>query len=510
MNRTQHSISNTIWGTIYRLIHMFFPFLLRAFIIREIGIEYVGLNGLFKSIFSVLSLSELGLASAITYLMYKPAATGNVEEMRQLLSLLRKIYRIIGFVFLGAALAIIPFLHFLIKNDTGADVNYYILYLMYVFHAVVSYWLFAYESSIFNAFQEAGIIYKIYVAASLLQYITQIIVLLVFKNYYLYLAVFAISIIPTNLLYHFAAKKHHPDIYCEGEATREQKEQAKKKIGSLFGHRLGDTVIFSIDNVIISAFLGITILAKYDNYNYIMTAIITTLSVVQNSILASVGNKIVLSSSGEVYSLFNRLTYLWIGLIGLCSTCLLTLYQPFISLWVGNIYTFDMQVVLVFVLYFFVRLWRSIGVTFKSAAGLWESDKIKPYIGMLLNLALSVLFVKITNSIIGVMLPTMFVLIVVYLPWETKILFKELFKRSPKEYILLLIRFIVSALLGGALTYYVNSQLNLTGVLCILVRLMLSILIMPIVYFIINYSTQQSKESIVLAKQSLRRILKKR
>ncbi len=506
MDRAKHSIKNSLWGFAYRFLHLFFPVLFRAAIIRNLGIAYIGLDGLFKSILHVLNLSELGFGSAVIYMMYKPIAEGDEETVNRLLSLLRKVYRIVGLVMLVAGVAVVPFLNVLVKNDTGADVNIYLLYGMYLFHTVMSYWMYSYKSILFSAHQEYEINYKIMVGCGLVQYAIQIVVLFTLRNYYIYLLVFALMIIPQNLLYRFISEKKYPRLHCEGSPTAEEKAIIKVKIGSLLGHRIGNTVIFSIDSIIISAFIGITILEKYDSYNYIMTALVTLLTVIRTSMLASVGNKISMDSIASVYKLFKRLSFLWIGLVAWVTACLLSLYQPFIEIWIGAEYLFPIGIVICIALYFFVWQFRQLGLIFKDAAGLWEKDRFKPYIGMTANVVFSILFVKITGSILGVLIPTMFILVFLYFPWELHVLFHELFKRSGREYVMLLIRFVLSSLLSVFIVFIINYRISLKGVVGIIVKGVICTIIMPIIYTGLNMNTIEFQESRMLALRYLRRL----
>ena len=496
MNRTQHSIQNSIWGCLDRVIHMVMPVLFRALIIRELSVAYVGFDGLFRSVLTVLNLTELGFGAAIIYMMYKPAAENDKKTFRQLLSLLRTVYRWVGLAVLALGILMIPFLRLLVKNDTGTDVNIYLLYSMYLFHTVMSYWLYSYKSSIFSAYQRSAVIFKILVGISIVQYSLQALSLLIFKNYYVYLAIFAVLIIPQNLLYHIVSKKEYPDLYCEGKATKEQISLLTGKIKALFGHKIGNSVLFSIDSIIISAFLGVSILAQYDNYNYILTAIVTFLGVLLTSMCASVGNKMALDSRESTYELFKRMAFLWVGVVGFCATCLMCLFQPFITIWVGAEFLFSETMVLWFAMYFFVWQFRLIGIVVKDAAGLWEVDKLKPYIGMTLNIVLSILCVKLTQSIVGVMAPTMLILLCIYFPWETYIIFTYYFKRSSKEYYLLMVRFLLTAIISGAVTYALCRLLPLQGILLLMCRGMICVLAMPAVYALLNGNTKQFHEAI--------------
>lgn len=62
----------------------------------------------------------------------------------------------------------------------------------------------------------------------------------------------------------------YPDIVCRGEMDKSFIKALYKKIGALIGHRIGTTVITSADSIVISAFLGLQVLAIYGNYYYIL------------------------------------------------------------------------------------------------------------------------------------------------------------------------------------------------------------------------------------------------
>ena len=509
IGRTRHTINNSFWGVTYRVLHMVFPMLLRRYILHSIenGIIYIGYSSLFISILQVLNLTELGFASAAVYMMYKPVAEGDTATIRRLMTMMRSIYRVVGAVVCVAGLLVLPFLRFLVKDPI--DNGYYLLYLMYLFHAVMTYWMFAYEGSIFTAHQRTEVNFQIYTIVVILQYAGQFLVFWYTKNYYLYILVYAVMSVPQNLILHFRKKRAYPDISCEGKPTQEEKQILVTKIKSLFGHRFGSTFIFSIDSIIISAFLGEANLGKYDNYIHLLSSVCQLMTVLRTSILASVGNKLVLDTKENNYNLFKRMNFLWIGFICMCASCFAGLYQPFITLWVGGEYLFDRPLLLCIVMYFFVRELRMIPLVFKDAAGLWEADKWKPYIGMAANTVLSILFVwlvfkhtgNVEFSLMGVQIPTMVVLLGIFVPWETYVLFTQLFKRSPKEYLLLFGRFVFTALVGIAAVFLVCERVPLTGIPGLLVRSVICVTLSAVIYVILNLNTQQWKVSYRLGKK---------
>lgn len=185
-NRTKKSLENIIFGMINRFVLMIFPFIVKTILIKQLGAEYLGLNNLFSSILQVLSLSELGVGTAMVYSMYKPMAENDKPTLCALLNLYHKFYTVIGFIILGLGIIILPFLDKLISGSYPKDINLYVLYLIYLINTVLSYFLFAYKKSLLEASQQNSIESKINTVASVLMYICQIFALILTKNYYVF------------------------------------------------------------------------------------------------------------------------------------------------------------------------------------------------------------------------------------------------------------------------------------------------------------------------------------
>lgn len=495
MNRVNQSFNNTLWGFAYRFLRMLVPTLFRAYIIRYVGTQYVGLSGFFTSFLSVLSLSELGFGSAIIFLMYEPIAKNDYVTLNALLKKLRRIYVYVGIVIILVGCAFYPFLDVLIKIDTETKPNIQLLYAMYLFQVAASYLMFAYRYALLTAYQRSDIVFKIEFIYSLIEYALKFIILITTKNFYLHTLVFALMIIPKNIAYYTASKKLYPNVYCNGTTTKEQNDYIKAKVISLFGHRIGATFMFSIDSVIISAFLGITILAKFDNYNHIMRSVVTFLGVLLTSIVASLGNKLILDSNEKTYDSFKNATFIWIVIVGWCTNCFLCLFQPFIKWWVGEQLVVDEYVMITIAVYFFCWQFRQIGLTMKDAAGLWEQDKLKPYIGMILNIGLSVLLVLVSKNIIGVLIPTICILVFLYFPWETKVLFNSIFQGKQNDYFRFMSRTLISTLIAVVVTYLVARIMPDSGFGAIALRGVLCCIMMPSTFIVLNLRNPQYDEA---------------
>lgn len=378
---------------------------MRTAMIYLMGVQYLGLNSLFTSALQVLNLGELGVGSAMVFSMYKPIAENDNTTICALMKLYRTYYRVIGLVIAVVGCALIPFIPRLIKSDVPADINIYILYLLNLGTTVLSYWLFAYKNSILQAHQRADVVSKVTLVTSTIQYGSQLFVLWAFHNYYLYVIVMLATQALTNIVTAVCADKLYPQFKPRGKVDKIQVQKINQRIRDLFTSRIGGVVYDSADTIVVSAFLGLTVLAVYQNYFFILNAITGFIAVVFAACTAGIGNSIVMESKEKNYQDLNKFAFIITWIAGFCSACLLCIYQPFMELWVGKDLILSFSAVVCFVIYFFVRQFNALFNLYKDASGMWHEDRLRPLIAALTNLVLNLILVKFIG-IYGILLST--------------------------------------------------------------------------------------------------------
>lgn len=431
--RLKNSLRNVMGALINKATAIIFPFVIRTIILYYLGTEYAGLSSLFTSVLQILSLSELGIGSAIVFSMYKPVAEGNTDEINALLKLYRGFYYIIGIVILIMGIALVPFIPKLINGEYPQDINLYALYLIYLSNTVISYFLFAYKTSVLNAFQRSDIESNLTTVINIGMYILQIITLIVFRNYYLYIIWLPIATIFINVLRSYIVDKQYPEVCCAGEVSSEVKHDIFKRVGALIGHQLSGTVNCSLDNIVVSAFLGLKVVAQYGNYYYIVSALSGVMQVTFNALTASIGNSLIKESKKKNLADFYDLQYVNSWIVGWMCITMICIYQDFMKLWAGSDLLFSFDIVVLFVIYFYSWQIRRTVLTYKNACGMWWADKVKPYVSVITNLILNFSLVQVWG-IYGVMLSTIVCYIFIEAPWETHALFKEYFKQGTSKY----------------------------------------------------------------------------
>ena len=267
----------------------------------NIGVEYLGLNSLFTSVLQVLNLAELGVGSAMVFSMYKPIAEDDSITICALMKLYRTYYRVIGGIILVVGLLLTPFMPKLISGTIPEDMNIYFLYLLNLLATVLTYWLFAYRNSVLQAHQRNDLISKVTLVTDTVKYLLQIAALVVLHDYYCYVIVLLLTQALNNVLTAIIAKRVFPQYNPEGKLAQNEIKQINGKIRDLFTSKLGYTIVSSADTIVISAFLGLTVLAQYQNYYYIMSSIIGFMSIIYASITAGVGNSMITKSVDQNY-----------------------------------------------------------------------------------------------------------------------------------------------------------------------------------------------------------------
>ena len=274
IERTKNATRNIVFGLIQRIYITFVPFLMRTAMIYIMGVQYLGLSSLFSSILQVLNLAELGVGNAMVYSMYKPIAEDNGSKICALMKLYKIYYRIIGAIIAGIGLVLTPFVPLLVKGDLPSELNIYILYLLNLGATVLSYWLFAYKNCLLTAHQRSDISTKISMFTTTIMYVAQFLVLITLHNYYIYIMVMLLVQALNNVITAVVVTKMYPEYEATGGIDKTEQQIINQRIKDLFTAKLGGVIVNSADTIVISAFLGLTLLAIYQNYFYIVTSII--------------------------------------------------------------------------------------------------------------------------------------------------------------------------------------------------------------------------------------------
>ncbi len=504
-SRTKNTSRNILAGLWNRFSTILLSFVNRTIIIYILGAEFSGLNSLFVSILGVLNIAELGIDTAIVQSMYKPIAEGNKKRICELLTLYRKSYHIVGTVILGAGLLLIPFIPQLIHEELPVSVNLYALYILYLLNSVISYFLFAYRESLLYAHQRDDISQMFRTNLLIGKNIAQAIVLLVFKQYYAYLLIEILFTVLTNLWIGKVTQERYPEYQCvRGEKVR-MSDDIKNQLKGLVLGNVCDKARNSLDSIILSAYLGLTVVAIYNNYYYIYSALYGVMLVVCDAMSASIGNSIVTETVEKNYNNLQKFSFLMAWIAGWFSICMLCIYQPFMELWMGKALMLSDFNMMLFCIYFYAINMNNIRNQYIIGTGIWwklkYSNIAEAFGNVILNLVLGKLF-----GITGIIIATIITIFVFNFLWRTIILFKTYFKgMSLQDFFINHFYWFMCAMAAAIVTWGICSRIHVNTILQLFINGVICVIVPNVILLVLFCKTRQFSNGKQFVLQMLKR-----
>lgn len=391
MSRLENTRRNILTGYMSQLLRMLLGVVSRAIFVRVLSADYLGIEGLFGNILQILSFSELGIGAAITFALYKPLAEGDTGKIKAYAALLRKTYRIVMLVTAVAGLLCLPLIPFIVSG--GGVPNLQLYYLLYLTNTVFSY-VAAYKRTVLSAAQKQYINNKIDALAGVLVTAGQIAVLLLWRNFLLYLLLGVLGQLALRALYARAANRAMP-MLAEPDAPvldPAEKTALRANVKGLVVQRAADMAIHQTDNIIIARVLGLASVGLAYNYIALRDYGLLLIGIVVNSAVAGLGNLV--ASEGKVaqltaYRCYKLVSY-W--LYGWFAVGLLCLGGPIVRLWLGEDWVLGPAVVLLLALRVAVDGENGALFAIKAAAGVFHQDKYVAVTEACINLLVSVIF----------------------------------------------------------------------------------------------------------------------
>lgn len=436
--RTDNVVRNINVSLICQLVNTIMGFVSRSIFIKLLGETYLGVNGVFGNVLTILNFAELGIGTAIVYNLYEPLKNKDEARVGMLVNFYKKAYLVIGAVISIVGLALAPFLDYLIKEQPDVKESIYLLYILFLSSTVVSYFN-AHKKSLLGADQRSHITNIYHQVAHTAQIFLQIVFLYFTRNYVLYLLIqIACHIVEnvliareTDRLYPFL-KKHKKSKLEKGLMT-----SIKKDVGALTIYKLNHAVIHGTDNIIIAAILknGVQTVGKYANYTLISETINTILGIVTNALTPSIGNLNTEKDINKKESVFNTTLFVCAWIYGFACAGIMALSKSFITVWVGDTFVLGSLIVFSIALQLYIRQVHYAAYTYRVTCGLFVQSKYVPILTTVINLGLSIYLGKLWG-LFGILIATSISRVVTIGISDPFLVYKHVFKKSPMAYYL--------------------------------------------------------------------------
>lgn len=430
-NRTKKAVKNIGFNYANQILTIILSFISRTVFIWGLGIEYLGINGLFGDVLGLLSMADLGFGTAMVYSFYKPLAEKDYKKMAGLTTFYKKIYEIIAILVLILGLSVVPFLSQIIKLDR--KIPHLVLYYILSLANVVFSYLCVYRTSVLTADQKGYKVTRITMVINSARSFLQIIGIIIWKNYILYLILGCLSVLINNLIASRLATKEYPFIEEKVELATEEKKEIFSNIGSVFLYKLSSVLLNTTDNLIISTVIGTVMVGYYSNYLMLQNKISMFYTLLFTSLTASIGNLIASEKEEKRYAVFESAQSISFIVCGIIIPCYVLLVNDLIKVWLGAEYVLPNLVVVaiggnMYLSCVLQPLW-----SYREATGLYNKTKWIMVLCAILNLILSVILGK-KIGLAGVLFASGLSRLLTYVWYEPQLLFKEYFGNNVWRY----------------------------------------------------------------------------
>jgi len=447
--RVRNSVRNIAFGVGSQLVSAGMGFAARTAFVATLGMELLGVDGLFTSVLMLLSLANLGFDTAIVYSLYKPLAERDERKIEAYMTLFRNAYRIVGAVVFVLGLALLPFLPALIRGGTTVEHLHWI-YLLFLVQSASSYY-FVYKQSVLIADQKAHVISKIHTVFTIVSNGLQIALLLVWGQYLVVLAAQIAIRVAENVYIARRAEREYPFLrHMRGaKLSADERKTFFENVYSLLLYRISGVVIHGTDNVVISKFVGLVAVGVYSNYLLVLSTVNMFLGYVFHSVTASVGHLHASESAEKQHQVFRVLLFANFWAYGCAAIALWHGLNPFLTAWLGNGHTFGALAVFAIVANFLTGGMQNAATAFRETTGLFKKGKYRPLIAAAINLAVSVALAP-TLGVAGVLLGTVVSRLCTYFWFDPYIVYKHVFARPTGAYFAAYARYMALIAAAGA------------------------------------------------------------
>lgn len=490
--RKKRSLLNIIGSLGSYFISTIFTFVTQMFLVKTLGVEYSGVNGLFTNILTMLSIAELGIGTTIIYKLYEPLAKNDTESIKSWMQFYKMCYRIVAVLVLVVGTIIIPIVPKIVGTVSITD-DIRLLYFISLLDTVFSYTM-TYKRSLIYADQKNYIINVVHIGYTLFMNITQIISLIVLKNYVIFLIIKIIYRLLENIILNIYANKNYP--YIREEYIKLPKNEVTDvfdRVKAMFLQKISYVVNKGIDSIIITMNLGVVSAGYYSNYTIIVNALTAIIFQVVSSLTASVGNLLTEKNKSKSYNVYKKINMFDSFLTGIGICGFLAIIDNFIEIWIGKEYILSTCIMISFAIYIYSDSIRRTMTLFKDSAGICKEDKNTYIVMALINLVTSVILCKkigMSGVILGTAISYVYLIIYSY----PKYIYEPLFKKSVGSYYIENFMYFIFILLSGVFSFIIGKYILINSlILSIIVKGILSILVACLVFTIMFHKTSEFK-----------------
>lgn len=455
MSRFKKSILNARVNLFFFILMLLLSFFSRKIFLATLGDEFIGLTGTVESLLNFLNLAELGIGTAISFILYKPLFDNNQTKINELISVLGHLYRKIGTFILVAGLLLACFLPLIFsKTDFNSRIIYF-TYFSYLISALIGYFV-NYHQTLLTADQRNYVVTAYFQSANIVKLLLQMTIAYYTRNYYLWIAMELIYGMTYSIILNRKLHRVYPWLKTDlraGKLVLKKYPEITVYIKQIFVHKIGGFVLTQTDQIIIYAFVSLEMVAYYGNYMLIINKMSKLIDSVLGSTTASIGNLIAEGNPKSIKKIFWEFMSLRYLIGGILAFGLYYLTSPFISLWLEEKYILSNNILILLIIYTLLMQTRWAVDAFINGYGLFH-DTWAPCTEAGINLIISIVCARLWG-LEGVIFGSVISMLLIVYIWKPYFLYRNGFKTPLRYYWATIIKY----LLMGIISWHAALQI---------------------------------------------------
>lgn len=506
-SRSKNVVLNIIIGFVVQIAIMLLAFIGRRIFVRYLSLDYLGINGLYGNILSVLALAELGLGNVTQFFLYKPVVEHDEKRIASLMKYFRKLYTIIALVVLVIGVSLTPFLKYIVDTDLSQR-NMIIYYIIFLLNSVVTYFS-ADKIALLAANQDNRLQKYVMLVLNLVFQFVHIAVLIIWHSYIIYVLMTLLNSVINVIVLNCICDYRYP--YAKISNAEELDDSHRKyiinNIKSTFIYKIGAVIVNNTDNILISVIVSTAAVGLYSNYYMVVAAVQTFISIITSALISGVGNLSAEGNTKKMLDIFNMMLLLYHIIAGYGAISFFFLFKELIPFWLGTDYLMDQKTVFAISLNFYITNATSPIWMFRESNGLFSKVKYLMITTAGCNIMLSIVLGRLLG-VFGVLFATSISRIITQVWYEPHILFNSIFDKSAKYYWLCQGKYFAIVIISAVICFYIN-KLMLHSVVFIVVKAIIYLLVILLVVVIMCHKSSEVKSMISYIKYIKNKVIKK-
>lgn len=492
--RTKKASINALVGVIAYILGYLPIFIIRKVFLDILGEDLLGLSSLYTNIINYLSIVEMGIGSAIIFSLYKPFSENDRVKIKGYLDCYKKFYRIAGIVVLVLGLLLVPILPIFINDKASINMNTARFCFILVLADTLITYFFSYKLCLLNVAQES---FRVAIGTSLSKLaisILQIVVLNIYPNFALYIAMQIV----VNATYYTIINRYIDRRYkwvneVEGHINDVEKKDLFKNIKALFLHKIGSVVVFGTDSLVISTFINLATVARYNTYQLFLSAVTGIMGNAMNAITPSIGNLLVEKDKKSAYIVHRRLFFMNFWLVSFITICLYNTLTQFVRLVYGESQVLSSFTINILLINLYFQLMRNTVERFKEGSGSYYQDRYAPLFEAIINLGFSLYLVN-KIGLPGVFIGTLISNLTAVFWVKPLITYKNVFNVSVFDYFKMYFKFLFIGIIPLFLTHLLTVNIKSSNsFLMFIVNCIINIVVINVFYLIVFWKNEDFK-----------------